>query len=44
MIIFDWDDTILSTTYLGSIGFVDISTEVRKQLDALDLSGVSINY
>ncbi len=28
--IFDWDDTILCTTYLGSYGFIDLPSEVTE--------------
>jgi hypothetical protein len=38
--IFDWDDTLLCTTYLGSYGFIDLPNEVNDQLATLNESGV----
>jgi len=38
MIIYDWDDTLLCTTYLGSLGFVDIPADNLALLKPLDES------
>ena len=40
MIIFDWDDTLLATTYLGMLGFVDIPREFLETIRPLDESAV----
>ncbi|CAD8159351.1 unnamed protein product [Paramecium pentaurelia] len=36
--IFDWDDTLLCTTFLGGYGFVDLPIDVLEQLTALNES------
>ena len=41
VIIFDWDDTLLCTTFLGSLGFLDIPPEILATLKPLDESAVS---
>ncbi|EAR96717.2 kinase, putative (macronuclear) [Tetrahymena thermophila SB210] len=38
LVIFDWDDTILCTNYLSQYNFVDLPTEVLRQLSNLDNS------
>lgn len=40
MIIFDWDDTLLCTTFLGSLGFIDLDQQILDQLKPLDDSAV----
>ncbi len=42
MIIFDWDDTLLCTTFLGSLGFIDLDQQILDQLKPLDDSAVKI--
>lgn len=42
--IFDWDDTLLPTTYLGHYGFVNLPAEVNEQLVALNESAVNISF
>ncbi len=32
VIIFDWDDTILCTTYLGAIGLIETEDEENKNI------------
>ena len=44
MIIFDWDDTLLCTTYLGSLGFVDVDESVLDQIRPLDDSAVDFIF
>lgn len=39
LIIFDWDDTLLCTTFLLKLGVVDTSSEVMKTLSPLDELG-----
>ena len=41
MIIFDWDDTLLCTTFLGSLGFIDLDQQILDQLKPLDESAVN---
>jgi len=36
MIIYDWDDTLFCTTFLGQLGFVDIPPEILATLKPLD--------
>lgn len=40
MIIYDWDDTLLCTTFLGSLGFVGIAKDILDTLKPLDESAV----
>lgn len=40
LIIFDWDDTLLCTTFLGSLGFIDLDQQILDQLKPLDDSAV----
>lgn len=40
VIIYDWDDTLLCTTYLGNQGFIDLPVEIMNQLSVLDNSAV----
>jgi len=42
MIIFDWDDTLLCTTFLGSLGFLDIPAEILATLKPLDESAAKL--
>ena len=35
LIIFDWDDTLLCTTFLGSLGFIDLDQQILDQLKPL---------
>jgi len=36
LIIFDWDDTLLCTSYLGIYGFLKISPDLEQSLAELD--------
>jgi hypothetical protein len=40
VIIFDWDDTILCTSFLGAQGFLDLSKEILGVIAVLDKSAV----
>ncbi|KRW98490.1 hypothetical protein PPERSA_03321 [Pseudocohnilembus persalinus] len=42
IIIFDWDDTLLCTSYLGNLGFIDLPVEVNSQITQLDISASNI--
>lgn len=42
MIIFDWDDTLFCTTFLGNLGFVDIPQEILATLKPLDESAIKV--
>lgn len=43
MIIYDWDDTLFCTTFLGQLGFVDIPPEILATLKPLDEAAVSVS-
>ena len=34
--IFDWDDTLLCTSYLSALHFMDLSPEIKELLNKLD--------
>jgi len=40
VIIYDWDDTLFCTTFLGQLGFVDIPPEILATLKPLDEAAV----
>jgi len=42
MIIYDWDDTLFCTSFLGQLGFVDIPPEILATLQPLDESASKV--
>lgn len=42
MFIFDWDDTLLCTSFLSALHFLDLSPEIKEMLTKLDETCVKL--